>query len=43
MAELGWSGALIVAIFVADVVVFVGLLREDWRDRARHRRGRRMA
>jgi hypothetical protein len=43
MAELGWSGVLIAAIFVADVFVFVGLVREDWRDHVRHRRDRRMA
>ncbi len=43
MAEVGWSGVLIAAIFVVDVVVFIGLVREDWRDRARPRRDRRMA
>ncbi|HUH84904.1 MAG TPA: hypothetical protein VLX85_09845 [Stellaceae bacterium] len=43
MANVGWSGVLIAAIFVADVVVFIGLVREDWRDRARHRRNRRLA
>lgn len=43
MADVGWSGALIAAIFVVDVVVFIGLVREDWRDHLRHRRHRRMA
>jgi hypothetical protein len=43
MAEIGWSGILIAGIFIADVIVFVGLVREDWREhRARHRRHRRL-
>lgn len=44
MAIIGWSGILIAAIFIADVVVFIGLLREDWHEhRTRHRRQRRFA
>lgn len=33
MAEIGWSGVLIAAIFIADVVVFLGLILEDRRQR----------
>jgi len=39
MADIGWGGALIGAIFIADIVVFLGLIRED--GRARRSRGRR--
>lgn len=44
MAEIGWSGVLIGAIFIADVVAFLGLILEDRRDRrARQSSGRRVA
>jgi hypothetical protein len=33
MAEIGWSGVLVGAIFIADIVVFLGLIREDRRAR----------
>jgi len=44
IGEIGWSGALIGAIFVADIVVFLGLILEDRRDRrARQSKDRRAA
>jgi hypothetical protein len=38
MDEVGWSGVLIGALLLANVVVFVGLLRDELRDRRTRRR-----
>jgi len=33
VGDLGWSGWLILALFVTNVVVFVGLVREELHER----------
>ena len=38
MDELGWSGVVIGALLLANIVVFAGLLRDELRDRRARRR-----